>query len=431
MYTSYDLLASTSAAPCRERWVVGVLIGVGIMQCYAVRSSMSVAVVGLGARYGWSESERGAVLSAFFWGYVAAMLCGPRIVATLGRARTFGTSVVLASALTALVPSVAPHSVKGACALRALAGAAEASTYPSVLALFERWAPDTEDATKTTRGKFVAIALGGDALGTILGFLVAGTMLSASGEPATFAEPLGAGGPFYVTAAIAAPWYLAWRTVDARKDGAAAPTLPWRYVASEPSVRGLFSQHLASNWCSYTLLTELPSFLNDRFDVSLDRAATLLVPVYVAYSIGQQTGGGVVDAAVNDWRFELATARLAIEWVSFAGAAAALLVVAFADTQDALLFVVSLVSLATFCLGLSVSGGWSSNFLDLAPNQACGLYTCSNFIANMAGILTPIVTSYLVHNPASWSRVFVLAALVNLAAVTFWSFTISTTPALH
>ena len=84
-----------------------------------------VVVQQIKVRFGWSEASKGAVLSAFFWGYVAAMLFGPAIVRRVGRARSFTLAVLPASALTALVPLVAPLGVAPLCALRGLTGAAE------------------------------------------------------------------------------------------------------------------------------------------------------------------------------------------------------------------------------------------------------------------------------------------------------------------
>lgn len=94
-----------------------------------------------------------------------------------------------------------------------------------------------------------------------------------------------------------------------------------------------------------------------------------------------------------------------------------------------------------------------SNFLDLAPARASGLYTFSNFVANLvcapctfsstlyfntlqqpsshcaqAGIATPLVTEALVTSPGSWMSAFGLVAFINIFAVTIWTFTISTEP---
>lgn len=347
-----------------RRWMVAVGIGLGIMECYALRSVLSVAIVGLRSRFNWTSSEKGAVLSSFFWGYVAAMLFAPKLVARCGRARTLACSVTSAAALTAGIPLAARQSVAAMCFLRAMTGAAEAATYPSVLALLERWAPDLEPGVKTTRGRFVSIALGGDTAGTVLGFLVAGIGLRADGSQSVAMRALHLGweAPFIIVAAFSLPWLLAWCSVAADsptlvETGKPALGIPWHHIIylRNPAVYALFIQHLASNWCSYTLLTELPSFLTDRFDVSLERTATLLIPVYVAYACGQQSGGQLVDYAVNVYRYRLVTARLALEWVSFGGSAVALFAVGYADSTT---LVILLVSIATYCLGLSLSGGW-------------------------------------------------------------------------
>lgn len=423
----YRPLLGANARDAGRRWTVGALMGGGICQCYALRSCLSVAVVGLGSRFDWDSGKRGYVLSSFFWGYVSTMLLAATIVRRIGRANALAAGTVVASVLTGLVPLVAPRSFLGVCALRVLTGCAESATYPAVLALLETWAPDS-----TSRGRYVALCLGGDPVGTILGFLIAGALIRNNGAGTTL---LGFGACFYVVAALTVPWFAAWRTVagdgpdDHLEKPPASRGVPWTHVAKwNPPVHGTMLQHFAANWFSYTLLTELPSFLDDRFRISLDAAASLLVPIYVAYSVGQQCGGQLADVAVNRWHWKLKNVKVFIHLISYGGSAACILLV---GALNSLHSVIACAALATFLLGLATSGSWGSNFLDLAPNRACGLYTISNFFANMSGILTPIVTSLLVHSPAQWSRVFALAALINVAALAVWVTVMSVEPIVH
>jgi hypothetical protein len=59
----------------KHRWLaprhtVVVLTLLANMVCYADRTNISVAIVAMSAQYGWSEVQQGAILGAFFWGYI-------------------------------------------------------------------------------------------------------------------------------------------------------------------------------------------------------------------------------------------------------------------------------------------------------------------------------------------------------------------------
>ena len=73
--------------------------------------------------------------------------------------------------------------------------------------------------------------------------------------------------------------------------------------------------------------------------------------------------------------------------------------------------------------------GFSANFLDITPAYAGILYSVSNTIATIPGILSPIITQYILHPdgnaaaeaPASrWRIVFYVAAAVNIGALAIY-----------
>lgn len=73
-------------------------------------------------------------------------------------------AVSLSSALTFLVPPVARLGVRYVCALRALAGAAEAASLPATYDIIALWFPVAEKSTA------VGLAAGANFIGSILGF---------------------------------------------------------------------------------------------------------------------------------------------------------------------------------------------------------------------------------------------------------------------
>jgi sugar phosphate permease len=66
-----------NAAEVTTRWprrhVVVVLVFLGIIIAYTDRVNISVAAVAMREHFGWSQTEKGFVLAAFFVGYLSFM----------------------------------------------------------------------------------------------------------------------------------------------------------------------------------------------------------------------------------------------------------------------------------------------------------------------------------------------------------------------
>ena len=59
------------------------------------------------ARFGWTESEKGRVLSGFYWGYLVSQLPSGLLATRYGGKRALFVSMLLASVLIGLTPGVA------------------------------------------------------------------------------------------------------------------------------------------------------------------------------------------------------------------------------------------------------------------------------------------------------------------------------------
>lgn len=57
-----------------RRWQLILLIFVGLTVVYALRVNMSVAVSAMQEELGWSDVQKGYVLSSFYWGYTIGQI---------------------------------------------------------------------------------------------------------------------------------------------------------------------------------------------------------------------------------------------------------------------------------------------------------------------------------------------------------------------
>ena len=62
-----------------KRWEFATLLGSGLLIEYTLRVNMSVAIKDIAEDLNWSDSQKGLVLSSFYWGYtigqIPANLC--------------------------------------------------------------------------------------------------------------------------------------------------------------------------------------------------------------------------------------------------------------------------------------------------------------------------------------------------------------------
>ena len=121
---------------------------------------------------GWSETEKGFVLSAFFWGYSFGQIPASLIAEKLGSKTTFGFAIFAPSVLTLLVPVAAKTSFSCILAIRALIGLAAAATFPSIYHFYPRWVPAAE------KTKMITYSHSGMYVGEVLGFAMSGGIVS-------------------------------------------------------------------------------------------------------------------------------------------------------------------------------------------------------------------------------------------------------------
>ena len=57
-----------------RRWEMILMLCSGVVIVYTLRVNMSVAVSAMKDELGWTEEQKGYVLSAFYWGYAAGQL---------------------------------------------------------------------------------------------------------------------------------------------------------------------------------------------------------------------------------------------------------------------------------------------------------------------------------------------------------------------
>src|SRR5476651_1552241 len=106
-----DQIASGPAPGRARRHVVVALTFLACVIAYTDRVNISVAAVAMKEHFGWSQTEKGMVLSAFFVGYMLCMFIAGLLAARFGGKRVAGGAVLVWSIFTLLTPLAATISI--------------------------------------------------------------------------------------------------------------------------------------------------------------------------------------------------------------------------------------------------------------------------------------------------------------------------------
>src|SRR5690606_14500164 len=140
--------------------------------CYIDRVAISVAVLAMQETYGWSETIKGMVLSAFFVGYLLFQVPSGYLANRLGGRIVLGAAVLWWSVCTLITPLAAALSLGLLIVARVAMGLGEAAMFPGAYNLFSRWTLPTE------RARAVSLLLSGIPVGTVLALSVTGWVIA-------------------------------------------------------------------------------------------------------------------------------------------------------------------------------------------------------------------------------------------------------------
>jgi MFS transporter, ACS family, solute carrier family 17 (sodium-dependent inorganic phosphate cotransporter), other len=395
-----------------RRHVVVALAFLSTLIAYTDRVNISVAAVAMKEHFGWTQTQKGFVLAAFFAGYLSFMFAAGLLANRFGGKRVLGCSVLAWSIITLLTPPAAMLSILVLVAARIGLGVAEAGTFPANFELFGRWVPSTE------RGRAVALMNSGVPLGTLLGLLGSGWLVQLDGWAA----------PFYVFGAIGLVWVIPWflqvendPLIDRRLSTeeralleAVRPTnhavqrMPLRRLLLRASVLGIVAGHVAYTWNLYVLLSWLPSYFRDVQGLSIAHSGLFsAAPWLTMFAVGN-VAGSVADYMTKRGVSVTATRKI-MQCSALVVSAGLLLSLHGAHSPAAALILLCGATGALAC----TAAGHLPIYLDVAPRDSAVLFAFGNSFGTIPGIVGVAITGWLVDTTGTYSAAFVLTAVVS------------------
>jgi MFS family permease len=337
------------------------------------------------------------LLSAFFWTYAGFQMVAGWLIDRFNVITVLGVGFLiwsLATALTGVVSGFAALFV-----LRLLLGVSESVSYPSYSKIIVASFPEEQ------RGFANGLIDVGGKLGPAIGIVAGGLILGGFGWRAVFMS-LGLASLVWLI-----PWFIVAPKIHAvRPIPAGFPGPSLAHILKKREAWGTLLGLFCSNYAWYFMLTWLPQYLLlERHYSTRTMALTGWLP-FCATATGAVMGGWLADA----WIRRGASATLARKTfcvTGLSGAAVLLLPAALAAGQVTSM---ALLILASFVFGLYTANLFAVT-QTLAGVAAAGKWTgIQNGVGNLAGIVAPVVTGFIVERTGEFYFAFVWVSVLLL-----------------
>lgn len=395
------------------RWRVLGANATVLMLNYGDRAALGVAAPLIINEFGLSTGTMGIILGAFAFTYAPACFAGGALADKYGPRKTMAVAAAwwsVCTALTALCFNFATFFIQ-----RLLFGLGEGPQGAVTARTMANWFPKREYATA------MGLTFAANPLGAALGIPVVTGLLVLSNNNWRV--------PFIVLGAIglviAAGWYWVIRdkpsqharitdeelalitTVDDETRELTTENVPpLRFYIRQPAVIANAVAFFGFSWLLFMFLSWYPLFLVQTQNISLSSLAWAGSLPWIAGSIGTALGGILSDRLA---RRSGAPFRVRKWMTGFFLALSGALCIPLAAVNS-LGLAVGLFSVVLLLLYLANVQFFAIIRDFVHPARLGGVTGFVHFCANLAGIIAPIVTGFLIQGLGSWTAAFGLAA---------------------
>jgi ACS family D-galactonate transporter-like MFS transporter len=389
-----------------KEWRVLILLVISAFINYIDRTTLSVAATDIQRELSLTNAQVGYLQSAFFATYA---LCQLSFLAGWAAGR-FHVGWVLACGFFLWSGATAVTGLAGTFvvifALRLLLGIGESVSYPSYSRILASEYPEHH------RGFANALIDSGTKAGPALGILVGGLLVSQLGWRIFF----------FVLGGSSLLWLIPWaawmpqgKAVAAREDATDIPSIG--AILSQRSAWFTAFGLFCGNYYWYFLITWLPAYLEKERHFPKQKMALFGWLPFVAIAVSCVISGWLSDRLIARGGSPTRV-RKAFAGTGLTAATILIPVVIVHDAATAM----ALLTLA--CLGFGI---YTSNLFaitqTLAGPPAAGKWTSfQNGFGNLAGVLAPSLTGFVVDRTGQFYWAFVVAAGFSLAGAGMFVF---------
>jgi ACS family D-galactonate transporter-like MFS transporter len=381
------------------------LLALSALINYIDRGNLSIAAPLLKGELGLSFSQLGILLSSFFWTYSLFLPISGWLADRFDAKWVMAFGFFLWSGATAVTGSL--HAFGALLAARLMLGIGESVAYPCYARTLVRHVPEVG------RGFANALIAAGVGCGPALGTFFGGTLMARYGW-----RPF-----FIVLGIISLAWLIPWFLWVPRAGTAISHVEKggdwFLKLVSQRSLWGTCGGLFGANYVLYFEITWLPTYLVHERHLSLGTMAKISGVGYLCYSAGAAIFGWISD------RWIAAGGSPTVVRKTFAGIGAGsagllLLGCALAGPTASVI----LLLLAFGAGGMCGSNIWAITQTIAGPKMAGRWTGLQNFLGNLAGIIAPWVTGFVIDYTGRFIVAFAIMAVVAMLAALSYFFVI-------
>jgi MFS family permease len=378
---------------------------------YIDRGNLSVAATRIADQFGIDEARVGVLHSSFFWTYASFMIIAGWLIDRFSVYWVFAGGYFLWSAATAATGLA--HGYWMIFAFRLILGAGESVAYPSYSKLIARGFEERQ------RGLANALIDLGCKAGPALGLLIGGAVLTHYRWQVLF---IGIG-------AISMLWLIPWTFVARHAtrptpNSAAEPEIgpSWLEILAQRSAWGTFLGLFCLNYVWYFMLTWLPWYMERARGYSKDQLALVQSLPFWAVGLSSLLCGHLSDYCIARGFGSPAKIRK----IFMVGGLLCSTLMLPAGLIDSRRVALGFLIAACICFGACSSHIWLVT-QRLAGPLAAGRWTgIQNGIGNLAGIVAPIVTGWIVKSTGKFYLAFVVVTAILVIGAASYAFIVRT-----
>jgi MFS transporter, ACS family, D-galactonate transporter len=390
----------------RRRWTIVGLLFIASLINYFDRATIAFALPLISRDLQLGPEAKGVLLSAFFWSYALMQIPMGVLADRVNLRWLYAAAFTLWSVSQGLVGFAT--GLGALIAFRVLLGVGEAIYLPGgskiVSLLF----------TPAERGLPSGLFDAGTRTGLVIEGVLVPWMLTRYGWRTTFA----------VVGFSALVWLIPWLAATPRDlhGRAAHPAhvhdpIPHRLrvLATNRNMIGICAAFFCFDYYWYFLVNWLPDYLVTARGLTLLRAGIYAALPYLVFGASEPIGGWIADRLVTAGWTQTRARKTVVTVALLTG-----LFLIPASRVTSPLAAVALI------IGGCLVGLATGNLLVIlqacSPPEEIGLWTGAyNFVGNIAGILSPLMTGVLIAATGSYAPAFVLAAvLIALGPLALW-----------
>ena len=382
-----------------QRWLLVVLLNLGLLFCYIHRSGISVAAPFIIKDLGLNTAVTGVLLSAFFWPYAFMQTPAGWIVDRFGVRLTYAVGFAVGS-LAAAATGLA-RGTGSLILVRMMLGVGQAALFPASSRATANWFHERE------RGVVTALYLTGNRIGQALINGGGAILLTAIGWKMFFTS-IG-----LLPLVFLLPWMLFLRKWERPSIGRSEASLAESFaLMKQRSALGIFLGFFAYDYVWFLFLTWLPAYLMIERHCTTNEMAIFSSIPYLFGLLLTLASGFLSDWFVRQGYNEI---RVRKAFIVF-GLAVACFIVPAGIVEDKMTSVYLLM--ASLCgLNVCAPNAWSLTQAASEKRIVGTVAGIQNFGGNVGGIIAPALTGYIAHRTGSFSLALTVAGGILVGGI--------------